>query len=118
MDIQLLLEGILPLPPLTVGDLRIDFHAMRVLRGTEEVHLTRMQWMLLCVLARHSGQLLTKAQLVRLVWGDEYVDLDGYNNLEMQIYRLRRKLECNLKRPRLLVNVRGIGYRLQVCDSQ
>lgn len=118
MDIQLLLDGILPLPPLTVGDLHIDFHAMRILRGAEEIHLTRTQWVLLCVLARHSGQLLTKAQLVRLVWGDEYVDSDGYNNLEMQIYRLRRKLERDIKRPRLLVNVRGIGYRLQAPGTQ
>jgi DNA-binding response OmpR family regulator len=118
MDIQLLLDGILPLPPLTVGDLRIDFDALRIHRGTEEIHLTRTQWALLCVLARHSGQTLTKAQLVRLVWGDAYVDLDGYNNLEMQIYRLRRKLERELKRPRLIINVRGIGYRLQAPGTQ
>jgi DNA-binding response OmpR family regulator len=79
MDIQLLLDDILPLPALTVGDLRIDFHAMCILRGAEEIHLTPTEWALLCVLARHSGQLLTKAQLVRLVWGDEYVDPDVFD---------------------------------------
>jgi two-component system, OmpR family, response regulator MprA len=94
----------------TVGDLCIEPRRWQVLRGTREVSLTRTEFNLLLFLGRHSGQVLTRAQLYEGVWG---FDLDGTSNsLDVYIGYLRKKLEAG-NEPRILHTVRGVGYTLR-----
>ncbi len=94
--------------PLTVGDLVIDEQARRVLRDGAEVELTRTEFDLLVALARHAGNVLSKAQLLGMVWGfDEY----DPNLVEVYVSTLRRKLEAN--GARTIHTVRGVGYSLR-----
>lgn len=91
-----------------VGDLVIDEAGRKVLRDGVTIELTRTEYNLLCTLARHLGQVLSKTQLLSLVW-----DFDAYgaNLVEVHISTLRRKLEAH--GPRLVHTVRGAGYVLR-----
>lgn len=94
--------------PLTVGDLVIDEQARRVHRDGDEVELTRTEFDLLLALATHAGNILSKAQLLSMVWGfDEY----DPNLVEVYVSTLRRKLELNGTRN--IQTIRGVGYSLR-----
>ncbi|MFP5310518.1 MAG: response regulator transcription factor [Actinomycetes bacterium] len=94
--------------PLTVGDLVIDEQARSVHRDGDEVELTRTEFDLLLALATHAGNILSKAQLLSMVWGfDEY----DPNLVEVYVSTLRRKLELNGTRN--IQTIRGVGYSLR-----
>jgi DNA-binding response OmpR family regulator len=92
------------------GPLRIDTGGRRVFLSGEEVRLTRTEFDLLAELAAHRGEALPHEALLEKVWGPEYRSENHY--LKVYIGRLRDKLEDDASQPRLIVNVRGVGYRL------
>jgi two-component system KDP operon response regulator KdpE len=94
------------------GSLRIDVGGRRVFLSGEEVRLTRTEFDLLAELAAHRGEALPHEALLEKVWGPEYRSENHY--LKVYIGRLRDKLEDDASQPRLIVNVRGVGYRLNV----
>jgi len=95
---------------LVVGDLRIDVDRRDVRRGGEPCPLTRREFDLLEMLARHAGIVLTRAQLLEGVWGYDW-EADG-NVVDVFVGYLRRKLEAG-GRPRMLHTVRGVGFVLR-----
>jgi two-component system KDP operon response regulator KdpE len=91
------------------GDLEIDLGSHVVLRGGQEIKLTRTEWSLLEELSRHPGKLLTHNWLLEHVWGPGYSgDVDV---LRVFISQLRRKIEADPVRPRIIGTDPGIGYR-------
>jgi two-component system KDP operon response regulator KdpE len=91
------------------GDLEIDLGTHRVVRSGEAVRLTKTEWSLLEELARHPGKLLTHSWLLERVWGPGYAgDVDV---LRVFVSQLRRKLETDPSRPRIIATDPGIGYR-------
>ena len=96
-------------PPLTLGPLIIDPGAYAVRRGTEEIPLTITEFRLLYELTRHAGQVLTRDQLLELVWGYSY--LGDSRLVDVHVQRLRAKIEENPAHPALILTVRGVGYR-------
>ncbi len=91
------------------GAVQIDLAQRRVRVGGAPVELTPTQFQILAFLARHNGQVLTHAQILREVWGEGY---DGENHyLWVHIAHLRQKLEPKARPPRLIQTVRGVGYR-------
>ncbi len=98
-------------PEVQIGGLKIDFVDRRVSRDGKLVHLTPIEYDLLCVLARHQGRLVTQRQLLQDVWGPEYSTETHY--LRVHIAHIRAKLEPDPSRPRYIVTEPGVGYRLQ-----
>ena len=98
--------------PIEVGGLTIDLAKPSLHRGAEVVHLTRTEWDLLRVLVRHAGRTLTHRQLFDAVWGKAFGD--PQQNLRVHIRSLRRKIESDPVRPRLVVTEPGVGYRFDV----
>ena len=98
-------------PVISLGDLSIDVAGHTVTRGGEEIHLTPLEFDILRVLALHAGKLVTHRQLLREVWGPEYVDETHY--LRVHIAHIRSKLEPDASSPRYLVTDPGVGYRLR-----
>ena len=93
-----------------VGDLTIDPETHSVQRNGSTISLTPKEFRLLLGLASRAGQVVTHERLLKDVWGDgngAHADI-----LRLYIRYLRRKLEDDHRRPRLLVNHRGVGYRL------
>lgn len=91
-----------------VADVIIDDGARTVVRDGEPMDLTRTEYDLLAVMAKHPGQVLSKVQLLTHVWGFEAYDV---NLVEVHVSSLRRKLEAH--GPRLIQTVRGVGYVLR-----
>lgn len=98
-------------PPIVrVGDLEVDEPRHRVTVRGKEVNLTPMEFELLYFLAANAGQVFDRETLFREVWGYEYV---GETNLvDVCVRRLREKVEQEPSRPRMILTVRGVGYKL------
>jgi len=94
-----------------LGDVELDLGQRRVMRGGEDVRLTRTEWALLETFARHPGKLLTHRWLLEQVWGEGYGD--DVDVLRVFVSQLRRKIEPDPRRPRAIVTEPGIGYRWQ-----
>ncbi|SNY25668.1 response regulator transcription factor [Paractinoplanes atraurantiacus] len=95
---------------LTFGDLELRPEAGEVRRHGTEVPVTRTEFRLLCELADHAGQVLSREQLLDRVWGYEIGD---ERLVDVHVGRLRQKIEEVPGKPRHLVTVRGLGYKLQ-----
>lgn len=75
------------------------------------ISLTPIEFRLLAYLARHPGQVMTRAQIFDAVWG--YVsDAESERMINVHIRRLREKVELDPSRPALILTVPGVGYRL------
>ncbi len=98
-------------PPIVrVGELEIDEPRHRVLVRGKEINLTPMEFELLYFLAANSGHVFDRETLFREVWGYDYV---GETNLvDVCVRRLREKVEIEPSKPRIIVTVRGVGYKL------
>lgn len=96
---------------LYAGDLVIDLATTRVTRGAEEILLTPTEFRLLVYLARHPGQVLTRAQIIENVWGYD-AEVENERAVNVQIRRLREKVELDSSHPRLILTVPQVGYRL------
>jgi len=93
---------------LVVSDLKIDIAERIVQRGGESISTTDQEFRLLRVLVEAGGEVIERPKLLKKVWD---LDFDpGTNVLEVQIARLRRKIDCF--DPPLIQTVTGRGYRL------
>jgi two-component system KDP operon response regulator KdpE len=101
-----------PVPdePIRIGRLSVDPARQLVLAGGEPVHLSRIEYNLLALLARNEGKLLTHRAILREVWGPSYQVESHY--LHVYISRLRQKIEPDPQHPVYLLTEPGAGYRL------
>lgn len=95
---------------LYAADLVIDLDKGAVWRGEERIELTPIELRLLTYLARHPGQALSRGQILDGVWGT--VVVDNPRTVNVHIRRLREKVELEPSKPRLILTVPGVGYRL------
>lgn len=96
---------------LYAGDLVIDRGRGQVVRGSEVIYLTPVEFRLLVFLAQHPGQALTRTQILDAVWGYEATH-DSETTINAHIRRLREKVEIDPSHPSLIQTVLGVGYRL------
>jgi two-component system KDP operon response regulator KdpE len=96
---------------LTFGEVRIDLVRREVVRSGELLHLTPIEYKLLVLLARHAGKVLTHRQILSEVWGPSYAAHQHY--LRVHMAELRKKVEEDPARPKLLMTELGVGYRLR-----
>jgi DNA-binding response OmpR family regulator len=98
-------------PPLTVGELRIDFLKRTARVRGSDAPLTFVEFEILSTLARHPGRVFTRDMLLSRIWGDSaYRD---QRTIDVHIRHLREKIELDAKEPEYLFTVRGVGYRFR-----
>jgi two-component system KDP operon response regulator KdpE len=97
-------------PLITLGELVIDLAARSVSLRGEPVTLTPREYALLAFLARHAGKVLTHRMLLEAVWGPDHREETHY--LRVYANHLRRKIEDDPARPRILLTSPGVGYQL------
>jgi len=100
-----------PASALTIGDVIIDPVKPSLKRAGTPVHLTKTEWELLRAMLKHAGRTLTHRQLFHAVWGNSSGDMQQY--LRVHVRSLRRKIEADPVRPRLIVTEPGVGYRFE-----
>ncbi|MCI8607078.1 MAG: response regulator transcription factor [Hungatella sp.] len=92
------------------GQLRIDYASGCAYLGEEEMHLTPMEYRLLCLLAQNVGKVLTHKFITQSVWGSSWEKDVG--SLRVFMATLRRKLERAPGAPQYIQTHIGIGYRM------
>ena len=96
--------------PTMFGDVEVRHDQGIVLKNDVELSLTKTEFRLMCEFAEHAGAVLSRDQLLERVWGYEY--LGDSRLVDAHVRRLRLKIEDHPDEPKLLVTVRGLGYRL------
>src|SRR5580704_12460747 len=101
---------------LKIGPVAFDFAARSVSVDGRRISLTRKEYRLLQVLAQHAGNVLTHQHLLREVWGTSHLNDTHY--LRIMIRNLRKKIEADPTRPRIILTELGVGYRLGTDDQE
>jgi two-component system KDP operon response regulator KdpE len=96
---------------LRAGPLVVDLVRRRVEVDGREIRLTPTEYKILATLAKHADRVVTHRQLLQEVWGPRSTERTHY--LRVYMTHLRRKLEPDPVRPRLLLTEPGVGYRLR-----
>ena len=94
---------------LTFGDLTIDLTNHIVRKANEIIKLTSTEYSLLTILAKNEGKVLTHQYILKEVWGMGYIEQTQY--LRVFVAQLRKKIEDDPAKPKLLNTESGIGYR-------
>lgn len=98
-------------PCLSFGSICVDQTRRLVTRAGVPVHLTPIEYRLLCVLIAHAGKVLTQRTLLRHVWGNNCTERSHY--LRVYVGHLRHKLEDDPAQPKYFLTETGVGYRFQ-----
>lgn len=96
-------------PDLTFGTLTIDVASHTARKNGKVIKLTTTEFSLLALLARNSGRVLTHQTILKEIWGFGYIGQTQY--LRVFVAQLRKKIEDDPARPKLLLTESGIGYR-------
>lgn len=92
------------------GDLEIDLAQRTVKKADNNIKLTATEYSLLTLFARNEGRVLTHHYLLREVWGPGYINQSQY--LRVFVAQLRKKIEDDPNRPKILITESGVGYRM------
>lgn len=103
------------LEQLRLGDIVIDFRKLRAFARQQELLLTDREFEVLRHLAERAGQVVTREELLRLVW--DYTDPPTTRTIDNFIFRLRHKIEPDPHHPRFIRKAYGDGYRLTIDDT-
>lgn len=95
---------------MTIGDITIQVANHTVQRGSRRQVLGPAEWQLFAFLIANVNTTMTRGDLARGAWGPGYATRES--EVELYVSRLRRKIEENPRTPKLLLTVRGTGYRL------
>jgi len=99
-----------PQPQLVrMGQINLDPVARRVYKGDQEVQLSAREFDLLAVLMKNAGRAMSREELIKLVWGDDWVG--DPRTLDVHVRWLRLKIEEDPAAPLYIQTVRGFGYR-------
>lgn len=94
---------------LVFGALSIDLQNHTARKNEEILKLTSTEFTLLSLLAKNEGRVLTHQYILKEIWGYGYTEQTQY--LRVFVAQLRKKIEDNPSKPKLLITVSGIGYR-------
>lgn len=92
------------------GDLRLDYAAGCVYLANEEIHLTPIEYRLLCLLAKNTGKVLTHNYILKEIWGNTLVS--DTPSLRVFMATLRKKIEPVPAEPKYIQTHVGVGYRM------
>jgi two-component system OmpR family response regulator len=96
---------------LRISDLEVDLARHKATLSGTKLELTPKEFDLLVFLARNKGLVLSREQLLERVWGYDYAG--GTRTVDVHIRWLREKIEVDPAKPKRLVTIRGVGYKLE-----
>ena len=96
-----------------IGDLSIDLTSQRIYRQQEEIHLTQTEYRILAYLVQNPHRIVDRPALIKQIWGTNEI-AGEIRSIDVHIRNLRQKIEPEPSKPRIIITVRGAGYR---CNS-
>jgi two-component system KDP operon response regulator KdpE len=103
-------RSLTPIQKASFADVEIDFPSRKVTKSGVELVFTETEYALLRELAFNQGKIVPHAILLKRLWGTESDDQVSY--LRIYVHRVRKKIESIPEKPRHLLTVQGVGYRL------
>jgi DNA-binding response OmpR family regulator len=97
---------------ISFGDITINFRRHEGFKGGEPLELSDRAYLILQVFARHRGEVISREQLLEEGWG--YSRELNTRTVDNHVVKIRQQIEDDPNRPRYLVTVHGIGYKLAV----
>ncbi|MDO4439086.1 MAG: response regulator transcription factor [Eubacteriales bacterium] len=94
----------------TNGQLRVDYAAGCAYLGEEELHLTPIEYKLLCLLSQNVGKVLTHTYITQKIWGHSWEN--DIASLRVFMATLRKKIETDPESPQYIQTHIGVGYRM------
>ncbi len=91
-------------------DIYLDKDTHKLVNGKENINLKVMEYKMLLYLLENKGRVVTKDELLKVVWEDEFI---GEGTLAVHARHLREKLEDNPKEPKILKTIWGVGYMVE-----
>lgn len=101
----------LPATLFRFGTTEVDLSRRLITRNNTVVHLTPIEYRLLCAMIASNGKVMTYRHLLRAVWGSSHIESNHY--LRIYVSHLRQKLEIDPAQPRHFLTETGVGYRFQ-----
>ncbi|TCO76883.1 response regulator transcription factor [Marinisporobacter balticus] len=95
---------------ITYGDIFLDLNNYYVVKNEENISLTKKEFEILKLFLKNPNRVFTKEQIFKYVWEEEY--MHDENTLMVHIRRLRKKIEKDPSKPKMITTVWGIGYKL------
>lgn len=99
------------------NDLTVKLLESRVWKGKQELEFTTAEYRLLCLFMRNPNIVLTREQILDRLWDHNGSFIDD-NTLSVYVRRLRSKIEDDPEKPKLLLTVRGLGYRWNIMKER
>ena len=93
------------------GECELDPERAELLRAGERVDITAQEFRLLQLFVRNAGRVLSRSQIIDAAWGPGIAITD--RAVDTHIFNLRKKIEADAAAPRVLLSVRGLGYRFE-----
>ncbi len=93
----------------SIDNLTLDLQARTLHQDTRPIKLTKTEFNFLALLMEHQGMVLTHPQILRKLWGPEFIHETHY--LQVYVSQLRKKIEKDPTQPQLLITEPGVGYR-------
>lgn len=93
----------------TVGDLEINYEKRLVTVNGNEIHVTPIEYKIICLLSQYPGKVLTHDYIIKEVWGPYANEIQA---LRVNMANIRRKLEANPAEPQYILTEVGVGYRM------
>ncbi len=97
---------------IAIGDLEIDLLRRTVLKASEPLFFKPREFDLLVYLSTQPGRVFSRQQILEEVWGNGFPG--GARTIDVHVSWIRRKIESDPSNPRLLLTVRGVGYKLTI----
>lgn len=107
--VSLVKGGAKPLSVLRSGDFTLDLRSRTLCCGNAPIELTQIEFQLMEYFLQNQGDALSRSEILQKVWGSEYYGEDKI--VDVNIRRLRMKIEDDPSSPKHLLTVRGIGYK-------
>lgn len=94
-----------------IGETTLDFRKYESIRRGVKIDFTSLEFQLLRYFVRNRGKVLSRAELLEHVWGENNVVI-SLRTIDSHIASIRKKLEDNLSDPKFIINIRGVGYKM------
>lgn len=100
-----------------IGNVTIDLKQAKVFKNNQDVNLTAMEYKILLILATNPNKVFTRDNLLSLVW-DVNSSFVYDNTLTVYIKRIREKIEDSIREPKIILTVRGLGYKIGTLNEE
>ncbi|GAA0076456.1 response regulator transcription factor [Clostridium sp. CTA-5] len=97
------------------GPYILNENRAEITKGEKTIELTAKEFKILSLLAHNQNQIISKEKLCDKVWGEDYIGFD--NTIMVHIRKIREKIEDDPSKPKYIVTVKGLGYKLSVKEG-